>query len=257
MQSDPSETAKFNALADQWWDPHGDFRPLHMLNPCRLDYIVSQIEVEFERQLGSARPFEGLNVIDVGCGGGLLCEPLTRLGANVTGIDPAERNIAAAEIHALQSELEINYRQGTAETIAADGKQFDVALCLEVAEHVPDPRLFLQSCADLLKPGGLLLCSTINRSSKSFALAIIGAEYILRWLPRGTHDWQRFVKPEELMAMLSGSGLEVVDLKGFVFSPIAWQWTLSDRDVSVNYITASRKPAVADGSISSSQPHIA
>lgn len=243
MQTDPSETAKFNALADQWWDPHGSFRPLHMLNPCRLDYINAQIEVEFDRDLRDEGPFSGLAVLDVGCGGGLLCEPLTRLGASVTGIDPAERNIPAARAHARLTGLEIDYRNATAEEIAAGGERFDIVLSMEVIEHVPDQPGFVSTCAALLKPGGLLIISTINRTAKSFALAIVGAEYVLRWLPRGTHDWRRFVTPEEIMRMQNNAGLEPVDCKGFIFNPLSRDWKLSGRDTSVNYVSAARRPA--------------
>ena len=242
MQTDPSETAKFNALADQWWDPHGSFRPLHMLNPCRLDYINGQIEVEFDRNLRDAGPFSGLTVLDIGCGGGLLCEPLTRLGAKVTGIDPAERNIPAARAHAQLAGLEIDYRTATAEEAAAGGEQFDIVLCMEVIEHVPDQPGFVSTCATLLRPGGLLICSTINRTPKSFALAIIGAEYVLRWLPKGTHDWRRFVTPEEIMKMKTDAGLVPVDCKGFRFNPLSRDWKLSGSDTSVNYVSAAKKP---------------
>ena len=242
MQTDPSETAKFDALADQWWDPHGSFRPLHMLNPCRLDYINSQIEVEFDCDIGSREPFSGLRVLDVGCGGGLLCEPMARLGAAVTGIDPAARNIPAARAHARLAALEIDYRTATAEETAGGGEQFDIVLCMEVIEHVPDQPGFMSTCAALLVPGGLLICSTINRNAKSFALAIVGAEYVLRWLPKGTHDWRRFVTPEELMGMQSDAGLEPVDCKGFCFNPLRRDWKLSASDTSVNYVTAASKP---------------
>ncbi len=241
------ETEKFNALADQWWDPHGIFRPLHLLNPCRLDFINSQIEAEFDRSLGAESPFSDLSVLDVGCGGGLLCEPLARLGAAVTGIDPAERNIPAAESHAKRSGLTIAYRCAAAEDIAAEGGQFDIVLCMEVIEHVPDPRDFVAACAGLIKPSGILICSTINRNPKSFIFAIVGAEYVLRWLPRGTHDWRKFVTPEEKTDMLKDAGLEPVDCKGFVFNPLRGEWKLSSRDISVNYATAARKPAPPAG----------
>ncbi|MCY3880146.1 MAG: bifunctional 2-polyprenyl-6-hydroxyphenol methylase/3-demethylubiquinol 3-O-methyltransferase UbiG [Rhodobacteraceae bacterium] len=245
MHSDPSETAKFNALADQWWDPHGPFRPLHMLNPARLDYINSVTEIEFDRNLDESRPFSGLSVLDVGCGGGLLCEPLARLGADVTGIDPAENNIPAASAHAGTAGLEITYRCSTAEEMAAQDQQFDVVLAMEVIEHVPDQAAFIATCARLVKPSGLFFCSTINRTVKSFALAIVGAEYLLRWLPVGTHEWRRFVKPDEIFAMHESADLEIIDCKGFIFNPLTSEWKISGSDTDVNYASVARKPASA------------
>ena len=239
---DPSEIAKFEAMAAEWWDPNGKFKPLHMLNPCRLDYITSQIAAEFDRDLKVLRPFEGLRILDIGCGGGLLCEPMARLGAEVIGADAAERNIPVAQVHAQQSGLEIDYRHTTAEAMAEAGEQFDVVLNMEVVEHVADPLTYLTACKNLLKPGGLHLCSTINRNPKSFAVAIVGAEYVMRWLPKGTHEWSKFITPEELFGLLREAGLDPVDRKGFVFNPISWQWSLSDRDLSVNYVTASLRP---------------
>lgn len=237
-----TETEKFNALADEWWDPHGKFRPLHLLQPCRLDFINSQVEIEFDRQLGTESPFSGLSLLDVGCGGGLLCEPFARLGAKVTGIDMAERNIPVAQSHADQSGLNITYRHASAEEIASENGQFDIVLCMEVIEHVPDPKELLSVCASLLSPSGLLICSTINRNLKSFALAIIAAEYVLNWLPKGTHNWNSFITPEEILEMQSDIGLKPLDCKGFVFNPIKWEWNISSRDTSVNYVTACKKP---------------
>jgi 2-polyprenyl-6-hydroxyphenyl methylase/3-demethylubiquinone-9 3-methyltransferase len=236
---DPAEIAKFEAMAAEWWDPNGKFRPLHMLNPCRLDYITTQIAAEFGRDLAAPRPFEGLRILDIGCGGGLLSEPMARLGADVVGADAAERNIPVARIHAEQSGLAIDYRHTTAEALAAAGETFDVVLNMEVVEHVADPAAYLAACRDLLKPGGLMICSTINRNPRSLALAIVGAEYVMRWLPRGTHDWRRFITPDELLGLLRGAGLDPVDRKGFVFNPLTWSWRISDRDLSVNYVTAS------------------
>ncbi|MBE0453298.1 bifunctional 2-polyprenyl-6-hydroxyphenol methylase/3-demethylubiquinol 3-O-methyltransferase UbiG [Roseovarius autotrophicus] len=236
---DPTEVAKFEAMAAEWWDPNGKFKPLHMLNPCRLDYITSQIAAEFDRDLSAARPFEGLRLLDIGCGGGLLSEPMARLGATVVGADAAPRNIPVAQLHAEQSGLAIDYRHTTAEDMAAAGEQFDVVLNMEVVEHVADPLAYLTACRDLLKPGGLHICSTINRNPRSFAMAIVGAEYVMRWLPKGTHDWSKFITPEELYELLRKAGLDPVDRKGFVFNPITWQWRLSTRDLSVNYVTAS------------------
>ncbi len=239
---DPSEIAKFEAMAAEWWDPHGKFKPLHMLNPCRLDYITQQIAGEFDRDLKAPRPFEGLRLLDIGCGGGLLSEPMARLGATVVGADAAEGNLPVARIHAEQSGLQIDYRHTTAEDMAAAGERFDVVLNMEVVEHVADPLGFLTASQQLLKPGGLLICSTINRNPKSYAMAIIGAEVVMRWLPRGTHEWNKFITPDELFDLLRQAGLDPVDRKGFVFNPILWSWSISDRDLSVNYVTASVKP---------------
>ncbi|MEX0303740.1 MAG: bifunctional 2-polyprenyl-6-hydroxyphenol methylase/3-demethylubiquinol 3-O-methyltransferase UbiG [Leisingera sp.] len=240
---DPAEVAKFEAMAAEWWDPNGKFKPLHMLNPCRLDYITSQIAGEFGRSLTSQRPFEGLRLLDIGCGGGLLSEPMARLGAPVVGAAAAEGNLPVAGIHAEQSGLEIDYRHTTAEALAAAGEQFDVVLNMEVVEHVADPLGFLTASQQLLKPGGLLICSTINRNPKSFAVAIVGAEVIMRWLPRGTHEWSKFITPDELFELLRNAGLNPVDRKGFVFNPITWNWSISERDLSVNYVTSSVKPS--------------
>ncbi|MBQ4823281.1 bifunctional 2-polyprenyl-6-hydroxyphenol methylase/3-demethylubiquinol 3-O-methyltransferase UbiG [Leisingera sp. HS039] len=239
---DPAEIAKFEAMAAEWWDPNGKFKPLHMLNPCRLDYITRQIAGEFGRDLTSQCPFKGLRLLDIGCGGGLLSEPMARLGATVVGADAAEGNLPVARIHAEQSDLEIDYRHTTAEALAAAGEQFDVVLNMEVVEHVADPLSYLTATRTLLKPGGLEICSTINRNPKSFAMAIVGAEVIMRWLPRGTHEWSKFVTPDELYELLRNAGLKPVDRKGFVFNPITWNWSISERDLSVNYVTASKKP---------------
>ncbi|MFT7027602.1 MAG: 2-polyprenyl-6-hydroxyphenyl methylase/3-demethylubiquinone-9 3-methyltransferase [Paracoccaceae bacterium] len=236
---DPAEVAKFEAMADQWWDPDGKFKPLHMLNPCRLGYIVDQIAAEFGRDPAAPLPFKGLRLLDIGCGGGLLAEPMARLGAEVVGADAAPRNIPVAQIHAEQSGLTIDYRHITAEALAAAGEQFDVVLNMEVVEHVADPLGFLTACHDLLKPGGLMVCSTINRNAKSFAMAIIGAEWVMRWLPKGTHQWEKFITPDELKDLLRRAGLDPVDAKGFVFNPLGWSWSISARDLSVNYVTAS------------------
>ena len=240
---DPSEIAKFEAMAAEWWDPNGKFKPLHMLNPCRLDYLTSQIAEEFDRDLGQNRPFDGLRLLDIGCGGGLLCEPMARLGATVVGVDAGGGNIPVAQAHARQSGLTIDYRHTTAEAMAEAGEAFDVVLNMEVVEHVADPLAYLAACQRLLNPGGLHLCSTINRTAKSFAAAIVGAEYVMRWLPRGTHDWARFITPDELYDLLRKAGFDPVDRKGFQFNPVSWRWSLSDRDLSVNYVTASLKPA--------------
>lgn len=238
---DPREIDKFEAMATEWWDPEGKFKPLHMLNPCRLDYITRQIASEFERDLSLQSPFAGLRVLDIGCGGGLLCEPVARLGAEVVGADAAERNIPVARLHAEKSGLEIEYRHVTAEALAAAGEEFDVILNMEVVEHVANPATYLRACHDLLVPGGLMIASTINRNPKSFLMAIIGAEYVMRWLPKGTHEWRRFITPDELFDLLRQAGMEPIDRQGFVFNPLGWSWSLSSRDLSVNYVTASRR----------------
>jgi 2-polyprenyl-6-hydroxyphenyl methylase/3-demethylubiquinone-9 3-methyltransferase len=238
---DPAEVAKFEAMAAEWWDVNGKFKPLHMLNPCRLDYITQRIATQFGRDLTASAPFDGLCLLDIGCGGGLLSEPMARLGATVVGADAAEGNIPVAQVHADQQGLEIDYRHTTAEALAEAGEQFDVVLNMEVVEHVSDPLIYLTACQQLLKPGGLMICSTLNRNPKSYAVAIIGAEHIMRWLPKGTHEWRKFITPDELYDLIKAAGLEPVNRSGFVFNPIAWSWSLSDRDLSVNYVTSSVK----------------
>ncbi|MBQ0805475.1 MAG: bifunctional 2-polyprenyl-6-hydroxyphenol methylase/3-demethylubiquinol 3-O-methyltransferase UbiG [Sulfitobacter sp.] len=240
---DPAEIEKFQAMAAEWWDENGKFKPLHMLNPCRLEYITNQIAGEFDRDLKAPLPFKGLRILDIGCGGGLLSEPMARLGADVVGADAAAGNIPVAQLHAEQSGLTIDYRHTTAEALAEAGEQFDVVVNMEVVEHVASPIDYMTACRQLLKPGGLHICSTLNRNPKSFMMAIIGAEHIMRWLPKGTHEWSKFITPDELFDLLRNAGLTPVDRKGFVFNPILWSWSLSDRDLSVNYVTASTKPA--------------
>ena len=235
---DTAEVAKFEAMAAEWWDPEGKFKPLHMMNPVRLDYITRQIAAEFGRDLKAPRPFEGLRLLDIGCGGGLLSEPMARLGAKVVGADAAERNIPVARVHAEAQDLPIDYRHTTAEALVAGGESFDVVLAMEIVEHVADPAAFVATCHALLSPGGLMIASTINRNAKSFMAAIVGAEWVMRWLPKGTHDWAKFITPEELTGMIARAGLDPVDRKGFVFNPVSWQWSISDRDLSVNYVAA-------------------
>lgn len=238
---DPAEVAKFQAMAAEWWDPQGKFKPLHMLNPTRLEYVTAQIAGQFGRDRDADLPFQGLSILDIGCGGGLMAEPLARLGATVTGADAAERNIAVASLHAEEQGLGIDYRATTSEALAAEGHSYDVVMALEIVEHVADPASFIATCRDLVKPGGLLIQSTLNRNPKSFLMGIIGAEWVMRWLPKGTHDWRRFITPDELAAMTQATGLEVVDRCGMVFNPLGWSWSLSHRDLSVNYaMTAVR-----------------
>ena len=233
---DPAEVAKFSGLADAWWDPAGKFRPLHRLNPTRIAYIRDRAAARYGREPIGTAPLAGLAILDIGCGGGLLSEPLARLGGKVTGLDAAERNIAIAKRHAELGGLAIDYRAGSAEDLAAAGRQFDVVLAMEVVEHVADPPSFLGAAAALVAPGGLLIVATLNRTAKAFALAILGAEYILGWLPRGSHDWRRFLKPSELAALLRPRGLTLGEAVGVVYSPIADKWRLAPGDLDVNYM---------------------
>ncbi|MCG8506718.1 MAG: bifunctional 2-polyprenyl-6-hydroxyphenol methylase/3-demethylubiquinol 3-O-methyltransferase UbiG, partial [Sphingomonadales bacterium] len=232
---DPDEVTRFAAVADAWWDPRGAFAPLHKLNPTRLSYIRDQICRHFGRDPRSARSLDGLAVLDVGCGGGLLAEPITRMGAAVTGIDATAQNIRVAGLHAQDMELEIDYRHIAAEELAAEGAAFDVVVNMEVIEHVADVPAFLAACRALVRPGGIMLFSTLNRTAKAFAMAIVGAEYVLRWLPRGTHDWQKFLKPAELSAALDAAGFTVPDLSGLSYDPLGDRWRVT-RDLSVNYL---------------------
>ncbi len=237
---DAAEVAKFEALAARWWDPAGPLAPLHAMNPARLDWAVARLALAFGRDRRAARPLEGLRLLDVGCGGGLLSEPLARLGAAVTGIDPTPGAVAAARAHAARAGLVLDYREAAAEDLA--GESFDAVLALEVVEHVEGRDAFLATLAGLLRPGGLLLLSTLNRTLRSYAMAVLGAERLLRWLPPGTHDWRRFPTPEELEAALRGAGLRPVDRTGLVFDPLRWEWRLSERDLSVNYAVAAERP---------------
>lgn len=238
---DRAEVEKFERMAAEWWDPQGKFRPLHRMNPVRLDYATQAIAGQFGRDLSAPRPFEGLRLLDIGCGGGLLSEPMARLGADVVGADAAPRNIPVARLHAAASGLAIDYRVATAEELAAQGEAFDVVLNMEVIEHVSDPPAYLRAIHALLRPGGLHLCSTLNRTARSFLFAIVGAERVARWLPVGTHDWRKFITPDELSALLRGAGFRVLDRMGMVFDLARWEWSLSERDLSVNYVTASVK----------------
>ena len=238
---DHEEVARFARLGGQWWDPNGPFKPLHRINPTRLTYIRDQICARFRRDPKQGKSLEGLSVLDIGCGGGLVCEPLARLGATMTGIDPGAENIAAAKAHAEAAGLSIDYRVATAEDLAARGAGYDAVLLLEVVEHVPDVPAFLTMIAPIVKPEGLVILSTLNRTFKAYALAIVGAEFILRWLPIGTHQWDRFVTPEELRAALAGAGLTLTDTTGMIYDPFADEWRLG-RDTDVNYFaTATRR----------------
>ena len=232
---DPAEVDRFSAMAAEWWDGTGKFRPLHRLNPVRLAYIRDRVAARFGRDPLKLRPLSGLRLLDIGCGGGLISEPMARLGAAVTGIDASATNIGVARTHAVESDLSIDYRVAAAEDLAAAGERFDVVLCLEIVEHVADLDGFLAAAAALVRPGGVLIAATLNRTPQSFLFAILGAEYVLRWLPRGTHRWEKFVRPSELAARARRSGLTVADVSGVSYSPLTDSWRLS-RDLSVNYL---------------------
>ncbi len=237
---DERELSTFRAIAADWWKPEGKFKPLHALGPVRLEFIRNQVVRHFGRDARSLKPFIDLTIADVGCGGGLLCEPMARLGGQVTGIDPLQESIEAARQHAEPQGLGIRYLAGEAADLARSGGLFDVVVSMEVVEHVPDSALFIRDCAAILKPGGLLLLSTISRTAKSYAFAILGAEYILRWLPRGTHRWEKFVTPDELEAACEAAGLDWLEAQGCVFNALSGGWRLSE-DVAVNYFAAASK----------------
>ncbi|HZR90773.1 MAG TPA: bifunctional 2-polyprenyl-6-hydroxyphenol methylase/3-demethylubiquinol 3-O-methyltransferase UbiG [Bradyrhizobium sp.] len=236
---DPAEIAKFSKLSQEWWDPKGKMAPLHKINPLRLGYIRDAACRKFERNVRSLNCLAGLRILDIGCGAGLLCEPLSRLGAQVIGVDPSPSNIAAAKLHADRGHLSIDYRNTTVEQMDVR-ERFDIVLAMEVVEHVTDVGVFLKRCASMLKPGGMMVVSTLNRNWKSFALAIVGAEYVLRWLPRGTHQWDKFVTPDELAKHLLDCRLAVTEETGVVYSPFADKWSLSS-DLDVNYMVIAEE----------------
>jgi 2-polyprenyl-6-hydroxyphenyl methylase/3-demethylubiquinone-9 3-methyltransferase len=241
---DPAEVERFSRIAAEWWDPKGKFAPLHRFNPTRLAFIREQALVRFGRDAQARMPFEGLTLLDIGCGGGLLSEPMSRLGFQVTGVDASERNIGTASAHAAEHGLVIDYRASTAEALEAQGAgPFDVILNMEVIEHVADPGEYLRTCGRLLAPGGLMIVATLNRTLKAFALAKVGAEYILRWLPAGTHDWNKFLKPQELRGFLAAEPLAVQGPFGVAYDPLGGRWTRSS-DCDINYMmTVTRDPA--------------
>ena len=233
---DPEDIARFSAIAAEWWDPTGKFRPLHRLNPLRLTYIRDTVCRRLGRDPLAPEALKGLRVVDIGCGGGLLSEPMARMGATVVGVDAAEKNVKTAAAHAAETGTPVDYRATTAEALAASGERFDVVLAMEVIEHVADVDLFVKSCADLLAPGGVLFLATLNRTPKSFALAIVGAEYILRWMPRGTHNWRQFLRPSEMAAAVRAHGLGIRDLTGVTYNPLLDEFKLNPRDLDVNYM---------------------
>ncbi|MAV47763.1 MAG: bifunctional 2-polyprenyl-6-hydroxyphenol methylase/3-demethylubiquinol 3-O-methyltransferase UbiG [Alphaproteobacteria bacterium TMED89] len=238
---DPAEVEKFTKMAESCWDPQGDFRPLHKLNPTRIRFLTEQIARHYDRDLDTPRPFQGLRVLDVGCGGGLVCEPLARLGAEVTGVDATPANIPVAQIHAEQMGLDIDYRVATVAELVEAGERFDVVLALEIIEHVNDPPAFVADVIGARAAGGLVFMSTFNKTIRSFALGIVAAEYVLQWLPKGTHDWQRFVAPAEMFKMVEAQGLRPERIKGFMFNPLLDKWMLTD-DTGVSYIACFTSP---------------
>ncbi len=237
---DPAEVARFEALAETWWDPKGPMKVLHRFNPVRLAYIRDEAAAHFGRDAKSLTPLAGLSVVDVGCGGGVLSLPLARLGAAVTGVDPAPANIGVARLQAERTDTDATFREGTIEDAVAAGERFDIVLAMEVVEHVADVDAFVGACCAAVKPGGLLVMATLNRTLKSFALAIVGAEYVLRWLPRGTHDWNRFLTPDELSDAIAAHGLRPDGEAGVVYNPLADRWSLSS-DTDVNYMVVARR----------------
>jgi len=238
---DPGEIDRFSRLADQWWDPDGKFRPLHKFNPVRLGYIKTRLSAHFGRDPLDPKAFTGLRLLDIGCGGGLLSEPMARLGAEIVGVDPSTTNIGVARLHAARAGLAIDYRATTAEALAAAGERFDAVLAMEVVEHVTDMPRFVAACAGMVKPGGVMLTATINRTLRAYALAIVGAERVLGWLPRGTHEYGKLVRPEELEPALTAAGLSIVERTGVAYNPLADRWQIS-RDTGVNYMVLAERP---------------
>ena len=244
---DPAEIERFGRLAAEWWDSNGNFRTLHLIGPARLTFLRDAITKHFASTGGEdargLKPLDGISILDVGCGGGLVCEPLARLGGRVTGIDPAAENVEAARRHADGQLLDVEYRAARIEDLASEGRTFDAVVCFEVVEHVPDVGAFLRTLASLVRPGGLMLLSTINRTMKAYFLAIIAGEYVLRWLPVGTHQWDRFVTPDELSRHLQNAGVAAPTIMGLVYSPMSDAWSLSASVSDVNYFAAATKPS--------------
>ncbi|MBN8530904.1 MAG: bifunctional 2-polyprenyl-6-hydroxyphenol methylase/3-demethylubiquinol 3-O-methyltransferase UbiG [Alphaproteobacteria bacterium] len=238
---DAEEIRRFSALAETWWAPDGPMKPLHRLNPVRLAFLRDRAMEHFQMKNEGVAPLSGLSVLDIGCGGGLVAEPLARLGAAVTGIDASEKNIAVATLHAEKSGTNVTYRHASAEQLVAEGKRFDLVLALEVVEHVADVEGFLAAACSLVRPGGALAASTLNRTALSYALAIVGAEYIMRWLPKGTHQWSKFLRPSELTNALCRQGMEIAGMKGLFYNPLSGDWMLTER-LDVNYLLFATKP---------------
>lgn len=238
---DQSEVDRFSAMAAEWWDPSGKFKPLHKFNPVRLTYIKEQVCARFDRDIKDPKALSGLRFLDIGCGGGLLCEPMARMGAEIIGADASDVNIEVAKIHAAQSGLNIDYRAETAEALAEAGEKFDVLLNMEVVEHVADVNLFMGKCADMVKPNGLMFVATINRTMKAKAFAIFMAENVLRWLPKGTHQYEKLVRPEELEAPLNAHGMQIIDRNGVFYNPLSDNWAKS-KDMDINYMILAERP---------------
>lgn len=238
---DAEDVARFSAIAEEWWDENGKFKPLHRINPLRIGYIRDAAVAHFGLNADDVNPLNGLSLIDIGCGGGLIAEPMARLGADVTGVDASEKNIKVASLHAEQTRTELQYRASTAEALAAEGAQYDIVLALEIIEHVADVDVFYDAITALVKPGGLLVMSTINRNPKSYAMAIIGAEYIMRWLPVGTHNWSQFIRPSEMVQALTKRGYMVNDMQGMTYNPLKRIFSLSKTDLDVNYLMVAKK----------------
>ncbi len=238
---DPSEIEKFRKMASEWWDPKGKFRPLHKFNPTRIGFLRKHIVSHFALDGSDRQPLKGLRILDIGCGGGLVSEPLARLGAQMVSVDAGEANIKAAIAHADQSNLEIDYRVGSVEALIGHEKPFDVVLNLEVVEHTANPYVFLKDCARLVRPGGLMFVATLNRTPKAFALAIVGAEYILRWLPPGTHEFEKFLRPDEVRKGITDGGLVIENTSGFSYNPLLDSWSVTN-DLSVNYMSVASRP---------------
>jgi 2-polyprenyl-6-hydroxyphenyl methylase / 3-demethylubiquinone-9 3-methyltransferase len=245
---DPEEVERFSRIAEEWWDENGKFRPLHRIGPVRIQYVRDQACAHFGLDADRMKVLSGMRLLDIGCGGGLMCEPMARMGADVTGIDASEKNIAVASLHAEKMGLAIDYKCAAAEEVA-EQNSYDIVLALEIVEHVADVPAFLKACAALVKPGGLLIMSTLNRTLKSYGLAIIGAEYVLRWLPRGTHQWNKFLKPSELCSGLRHEGLVIKNMSGMAFNPLKNEWRLSERDLDVNYLLTAAKQTASNASL--------
>jgi 2-polyprenyl-6-hydroxyphenyl methylase / 3-demethylubiquinone-9 3-methyltransferase len=238
---DKNEIEHFSRLAGEWWDPTGKFKPLHAINPLRIGLVRDLACQHFGKDAHAPTPLNGLRLVDIGCGGGLIAEPMCRLGADVVAIDASEKNIKTASVHAQQNGLSIDYRHSTAEALAESGELFDIVLALEIVEHVADVELFLETISALAKPGGMVFCSTINRTVKSYALAIIGAEYVLRWVPIGTHQWKKFLRPSELCRPFRQHGIDITDMRGMVMNPLNGTWHWDDKDLAVNYMVSGIK----------------